>query len=278
MFANRYTINLTTIATGTTATTINIPINMEFQIVDQSELIERVFVDVEVEKSINKILDYEKVRFLPTDLSFTNINQINYSINLAGAIDYAAIGFSDDDIRFERENFKQTFLNLDFYDTDNPLSQRLISNITLFSILKPSDLLPIGTLIGVPGQPKPANQIPLNFTLTNPIVNVRGISEGYHLYDYKDELNIGDFKYLYMRASFKNAKTGKSLNLMNQYAADTIENLVHKLYTRYKLVRDTTGYYYQIDDTYRGDGSIGQNNVTYATNNVTINLYQIQAL
>jgi hypothetical protein len=82
-----------------------------------------------------------------------------------------------------------------------------------------------------------------------------------------------------MRASFKNAKTGKSTNLMVENAAADIDDLVHLLYTRYKLVRTNTGYYYQIDDTYHGlTGVTGPNNVTYASNDVTIKLYQIQAL
>lgn len=284
MLVNRYQINLTTISSASTATTINIPINMEYQLVDQSELIQRDFVDVEVEKNINPILDYEKVRFLPLDTNKVHVDQITYSVNLLlstgvlGATNYGSIGFSDDDIKFERENFKQTFLNLSFYDTDNPLIQRLISNITIFSEIKPNDLIPVSATTGIPGQPKPANQIYLTFVLENPILNPRGFSEGYHLYDYKDELKIGESKYLYMRGSFKNAKTGKSTNLMVDSIPYSIDNLVHTLYTRYKLIRDTTGFYYEIDDTYHGNGVIGPNNVTYASNNATINLYQIQAL
>lgn len=278
MFANRYQINLSTLATGTTATTINIPINLEYQIVDQGELIERVFVQTEVEKAINPILDYEKVRFLPTTLSGVHVDEITYTLNISGATSYGGVGFTDDDIKYEKNNFAYSFVNLGFYDTDNPLNQRLINDITLFSHLTAGDLLPFSATTGIPGQPKPALQIPLNFTVSNPILNPRGFAEGYHIYDYKDELNIGDSKYLYMRASFKNAKTGKSINLMNQLAPDTINNLVHKLYTRYILTRTTTGYYYELDDTYHGDGTSGPNNVTYNSNNVTINLYLIQAL
>lgn len=287
MFVNRYQINLSTVATGTTATTINIPINMEYQLVDQSELIQKVFVETEVEKAINPILDYEKVRFLPLDLFGNHIDKVTYNLNLTGSTFYGQIGFTNDDIKYQKNSFKQSFLNLAFYDTDNPLNQRLISNITLFAELSKNDLLPdvatqiinYGMQIGQPGQPKPANEIPLTFVLQNPIINRTGFAEGYHLYDYKDELNIGDSKALYMRASFKNAKTGKSTNLMVQNAPDTIDNLVHLLYTKYILKRDNTGYYYEIDDTYHGLTAItGTNNVTYAGNNVTIDLYQIQAL
>jgi hypothetical protein len=281
MFVNQYQINLSTLETGTTATTINIPFNIDFQLVDQSELIDRVFVDVEVEKSINPILDYEKVRFLPLDLSGADMDRLIYDVDLFGATNYGDIGFTDDDIKYEKNSFKQTFLNLSFYDTDNPLTQKLITNITLFSEIKETDLLPIGTTSGIPGQPKPASQIPLSFVVENPILFPRSVSEGYHLYDYKDELNIGDFKYLYMRASFKNAKTGSTTNLMVMNTATTIDNLVHLLYTRYKLIRNSTGYYYQIDDTYQGlSGVTGMNNVSYTfgpVNEAKIKLYKIKA-
>ena len=282
MIANKVKINLSTVPTGTTDSYINIPINLEYQIVDQGELVERVFVDVQTEAAINPIIDYEKVRFLPLDLNGNHIDKVIYNVDLMGATDYGSIGFSDDDIKFEKQVFKQTFLDLNFFDSDNPLTQNLVTYITLYSELRPSDLLPYGTTIGMPGQPKPANQIGLNFVLENPILNPKGFAEGYFLYDYKDELTIGESKYLYMRASFKNAKTGKSTNLMVKNTAMEIDSLVHELYTRYKLVRSTTGYYYEIDDTYQGNTLSGPNNINYSLNpsfnSVSINLYQIQAL
>ena len=282
MFVNKFQINLSTIPSGTTATTITFPINMDFQTVDQAELIDRVFVDVEVENSINPIVDYDRVRFLPLDLSNNHVDKIIYDIKLfdtAGTYVnfYGNIGFTDDDIKYRKNSFKLTYLNLGFYDTDNPLTQKLITNLTLFSNLNTSDYLPISVTNGVPGQPKPVNQIPINYVVENPILNPRGLAEGYHLYDYKDDLAIGDYKYLYMRASFKNAKSGKSINLMVKNTAQSIDKLVHELYTRYKLIRTATGYYYEIDNTYHGNGTSGVNNVTYATNTATVKLYQIKA-
>ena len=82
-----------------------------------------------------------------------------------------------------------------------------------------------------------------------------------------------------MRASFNNAKTGKSTNLMVDGQPYTIDNLVNKLYTRYILFRNDTGYFYEIDPTYHGDPNIvGTNNVNYVNDDVIINLYQIQSL
>ena len=287
MFVNKFEINLATLNSGTTATTINIPINMEYQLVDQAELVDRVFVEVETQKAVNSIIDYEKVRFIPvtsTGSSFNIVNKIMYNVNMISGNTYVNtygdIGFTNDDIKFQRETFKQTFLDLNFYDTDNPMTQNLLSNITLFSALKEGNLVQLSATTGVPGQPLPATQIPISYLLENPILKPKGFSEGYHLYDYKDELTIGQSKYLYMRATFKNAKDGKTTNIMVKNSALPIDTLIHELYTRFILFRTNTGYYYKIDETYQGTSALTNtpNNVSYSNNDVTINLYQINAL
>jgi hypothetical protein len=289
MIANRYQINLSTISSGATDIYLNIPLSLESQEIGKSELIQTKFVDVETEKAINPILDYDKVRFLPVNSNNVNINKITYALDLTGSTKYGSIGFDNDDIKFERNNFKQTFLYLAFYDTDNPMNQRLVSYITLFSEITPSNLLPnnetqtaiYGSVIGLPGQTKPAIEIPLQFTLSSPIFNPRGFNEGYHLYDYKDELDIGQSKYLYMKASFKNAKTGKTTGLMVKNTSQLkIDEVIKEVYTRYKLFRTITGYYYQIDNTYQIDTTTGVNNVSIsnAPSDILINLYQIQVV
>lgn len=268
---------------GSTATTITFPIDMCFQMVDQAELIETEFVDKEVENAINPILNYDKVRFMPITPNGINLDKLIYNVKVLDSNGqyvnfYGNIGFTDDDIKFKKDSFKQTFLDLVFFDSDNALTQVPINNLTIFSNLNSSDLLPIDTTNGIAGQPKPAAQIPLNFILENPIVNPRGFAEGYHLYDYKDGLPFGGLKYIYMRATFKNAKTGKAVNLMVTQAPQPIDKLVNELYTRYKLTRNTTGYYYEIDPTYNGNDISGPNNVTYNQNSVVVNLYEIKSL
>ena len=282
MFVNKIKINIALISTASTATTINVPIDMDNRIVDQSDIIETEFVDKQVDLSINPILDYEKVRYLPLDLTNKHIDKIIYDVKLLDASSaytgfYGGIGFTDDDIQFRKNNFKETFLNLSFYDTPNPLTQKLIANMTLFSELNTSDFLPLSSTSGAPGSTKPANQIPLNFIVENPILNPRGFSEGYHLYMYKDELTVGLAKYIFMRASFKNAKTGKSINLMVKNTKLPINKLVNELYTRYRLVRYSYGYFYEIDNNYNGNGERTPNNVTYTNNSVSVKLYQITA-
>lgn len=282
MIVNKYKINVTLIDTGSTATTINIPIEMDYQIVDQSELIETEFVDKQVDLSINPILDYEKVRYLPLDLRGNHMDKIIYDVKLLDSNGdytgfYGNIGFTDDDIKYKKNNFKETFLNLAFYDTPNPLTYKLLANMTLFTELNTSDYLGFNTPYGNPGATKPANQIPINFIVENPILNTRGFSEGYHLYMYKDEIAIGLSEYIYMKASFKNAKTGKSINLMVKDTKLPVDQLVNELFTRYKLVRYSNGYFYEMDNTYNGNGGTMPNNVTYVNNTATVKLYQIMS-
>lgn len=276
MFA-RYQINLKSISSGTTATTINIPISLESQEIGQSDLIDKVFVDVEVENAINPISDYDKVRYLPLDSNGKPLITIIYNLNLSGATDYKAIGFSDDDIKYGKSCFKESFIYFRFFDSPNPMTQRLISYNTIYSKLNDNDLLGADTITGIPGQPVPANEVKLQFIVKNPILKPKSFSEGYYLYDYRDELKIGDIKYLYMRASFKNAKTGKSTNLMVKNTAFPVNSLINELYTRFILTRDTTGYYYKFDDTYQGNSVSGPNNIIYSGNDIIVNLYQIQA-
>lgn len=274
MFANTFKINLNTIGTASTVT-FNIPMSLESQIVDQAELVERVFVDVEMNKAVNPIIDYEKVRLSPINDSNQIINKVVYKLNLINGTTYGSIGFTDDDIKFKKESFKQTYLELAFYDSDNPMSQNLITFVTLFSRLKISDLNSTGNI----GTPKPANQIDLDFVLDNQL-NPLGISEGFYLYNYKDELMLNIPKYLYMRASFRNAKTGSITNLMSKNVALPIDELVHELYTRYKLVRNNNGYYYTIDDTYQWNpvNAGVPNNVSYSNDMVIVTLFEVNAL
>jgi hypothetical protein len=81
-----------------------------------------------------------------------------------------------------------------------------------------------------------------------------------------------------MKALFKNAKTGKSLNMMVKNTPQFIDMLVKELYVRYKIIRTKTGFNYFIDDTYQGNNLKISNNVTYNNDTITVDLYEINAL
>ena len=277
----KYQIKISDLS-GVTDTFLNIPINLTPQMTDQAELVDRKFVDVEIEKAINPIQDYEKARFSPiyfpdpTDLTtHKEIDTIVYNVRFlnstnfpTGPTMYSEIGMSNDDIKFGKKRFENSFLNLSFYDSDRATDQRLLSIINVFPRITGSEIQLTGPSAGLP---KPANQIPVTFMLNDPIEYPDGFAEGFYIYNFKDEVTAELPKELYMRGRFNNASDGSVTNMMTDGVPYFIDDLVHKLYTRYVLYRNNTGYFYALDETY-------SNNVTRVGNSLTIDIYEIQAL
>jgi hypothetical protein len=252
MFVNRYTLKINS---TTSASTINIPINLEATPVDQSELIEREFVDKELEKAVNQIIDYESVRLTPVDSLNSLINRVVYNLTFNDGTTYGDLGFTQDDLKFRRNKFKRSFLQLDFYDSDNLSTQNFLYSATLFCRVT-SEMFNTGNTLMSP------NSIPVSFNLDNPIISPDGISEGYYLYDYKDEIP----KEIFMRATFNNAKTGISHKFMVVSTPQSIDNLVNNLHTKYILKEMGDGFYYELDDSI--------SNISIINNIATISLYE----
>lgn len=285
MFVN-YQINSGRIQSAT-GTSINIPINLEYQIVDNAELIERQISTVEAQKAVNPILDYDKFRFIPIDNNSVQLGNINYNLSFLDQTNslrvptyYSQLGFDNLDIKFLRSNFTESYLELEFFDTDNPMTQNLVTRITINNRLSKGDYYPAGTSgTNVAGQPLPASQIPVNLLISNPLIVKEGFYEGYYIYTYKDDLILNGLpKYLYMRASYFNGKTGKFTPLSTESSPQKVDSLIKKFYTRYDLYRNTTGFYYQISNTYSSNVSYTQNAVNPNNQDITVKLYQAQVL
>jgi hypothetical protein len=276
MYVNKFKISTASlINTKSNFLYFNLPISNDNQIVDNGELIDKVFVNEQVELSINPIVDWEKTRFSPIDANGNKINTIIYNLNFLKNNSYtnfySDIGFSDDDIANRKDNFKLSLVDLLFYDSDNPLVQKLVNRISLSCKLNSIDFKG-------DGKPKGANQIQIKMISQDPFKYKNGFTDGFYIYDYKNELKIGDSKYIYMKAVFKNAKTGKSLNMMVKNTPQFIDMLVKELYVRYKIIRTKNGFNYFIDNTYQGNKLNISNNVTYNSDTITVDLYEINAL
>jgi len=284
MLVDRYQIRIP--RPESSATTLNVPIDLTPQMVDQAEIIDRKFVEVEVENAINPILDYEKVRFLPAiispnatattvNLPVIEIQTVTYQINLldsnnnyfSPSTTYADAGFDNDDLRFRKNRLIKSYLRLDFYDSDILTDQRLVASMSINPNITYADIQP-----NISAYPVATNK-QLWLQLKNPLTNDEVFGEGFFIYYFKDEVDINLPEILYMRATFNNAKTGISKGLMTDSTQVPIDQLVDQLHTRYVLHRTQTGYYYAIDSQY-------SNNVIYGsiipTPNVTVQLYEVR--
>jgi len=283
MLVDRYQIKLP--RPESSATTINVPVDLTPQLVDQAEIIDRKFVEVEVENAINPILDYEKVRFLPAKISPTptattvnsviQIQTVTYQINLFDANNnayfspsttYADAGFDNDDLRFRKNRLIKSFLRLDFYDSDILTDQRLVATMSINPNITYADIQP-----NISAYPVAQNK-QLWFELKNPLTNDEVFGEGFFIYYFKDEVDINLPENLYMRATFSNVKTGVSKGLMTDSAQVPIDQLVDQLHTRYVLHRTQTGYFYAIDNQYSNNVNVQQ----FPNQTATVQLYEVR--
>jgi hypothetical protein len=285
MFVNKYRVTYNP-SISQDDINISIPIRLDYQLVDQNDIVNSEFVDVEIKKNINDILDYERVRFQPklstndgiilTNTITYNVNFLNQNNNYNQYTYYGDIGFDDFDIKFRKKRFTDSFLRLSFYDSDITTNQRLISFVTLYPKIEPNNYS-IGQSWG---EITPANNFKIQFTLSSSLIDRTLNSQGYFLYHYKDEVSANSPKELYMRAEFNNAKNGKTTNFMsNSDPTITIDNLIvtttgsnneNNLFTKYILKKVNNSYYYEIDTSY-------STNVQILNGDYIVNLYQISA-
>lgn len=240
---------------------LTIPISLESTPIDQSELIDRDFVAIEMEKAVNPIIDYEMSRFTPVNNNSIILNRLVYNLTFKTGSHFDDIGFVSQDIIFNRNNFKRSFLSLDFYDSNDITNQNYLSRLTLFCRVR-------NDYYGVNNTLKDISQLEVKFTVENPIIIPSGITEGFYLYDYKNEVP----KDIYMRATFNNAKTGKSTKLMCSSSAINGKDMGEKTHIKFSLFKANDGYYYKPDYTL--------SNIQYNTllNSTIINLFEIDVI
>jgi hypothetical protein len=270
---------LLTSLSGTTDYNLNIPVSTMFGIAGQETVIDRDFIDIEVANSINQILDYEKVRFLPK-INNSIVKNVTYTLKLIDSSNtyvdsyWSKLGFTTEDFYERRNAFTKSFLRLDFYDNDNTATQKLVFFVTIFPKFIIKDFKPNGN-------PPTPSEYQLKFTLGNGLLENNVNTQGFQLYYFKDEVLPTVPKELFMRALFANAKTGEEIRFMSSSDSNnSIDSLIkntnntnglekNKLHTKYILERTEEGYYYKISTSY------SDNNVIEETNGYQINLFQI---
>lgn len=295
MLVNKIRINKRLLETNN-GKEITLPLDLTTQNVDQHDIIQEKFINVEVDKSINPITDFEQVRLKPTkDLTSPLANiirTINYSIHVLDEnknytdASYGDVGFKEDDIKFRKNSFNNSFLRLNFYDSDNRSIQRLMSYIVIYPIVNkkffvannsPREAFFKSNGNNGWGNINPVKNINLEFTVGDSLIDKSLDGEGFFIYHYKDEINDKTPKELFMSASFNNAKTGKILRLISTDTKPKVDKLntptnntalKNNLYTKYLLKKDNTGFYYSIDTNY-------STNVKINSDSYEVKLYQI---
>lgn len=258
---------------------IKIPIGQDFSPMDNSEIAENQFLNDSIDEAINPIVDYEKVKFYP----FNGINEIIIKLHNSGStpLYYGDtiptstfnLGYSDDDVKFFRNRFKNSFIKLNFYDSQNPSDKRLMFQQIIYNQLNEDqrdgnkNLLPVSTM-------------PITYRIVDPITIRKGLSEGYYLYWLKNPSTPYP-KRFYMTATYNNASDGIVTPLMAYDATVLIPpTMPINLYNSYNSVKYllssiNNNNVYSITSL---DTSLGTNyrTINVTGNTLTITLYPIR--
>ncbi len=222
-----------------------------------------------MENAINPIIDYEKVKFKPT-FNNENINSLTYYLYLNGTVSPSTLdqlGYGYNDVQYNLNSFKTSFLRLYFYDSNITTDQNLIFILDLFPEIYEEDKIDLGNFDL--GKVKPLNQISSKLQSYNGNKFLDRSSDGYNIFYFKNIVTLQNSLELFMRAEFFNAKTGIITNLMTIGTSVDITNLTDNLFTKYTLERNELGNIYRLDTS--------QQNVSYnvSNKNYEINLYRI---
>lgn len=312
MLINRQKIRLDSI-NSISGATIDIPLSIEFFPVDNSEVIETEFVDTEVQKVINPIVDNDKIRFIPsytgvsTGKNFIVVPEIKINLHLIKSgttkthvTTYGDYGFSDDDVKYRRKRFTESFIRLEFYDKPTLNNNNLLEVINIpVQIGQDQKYIFIDNYNGstynmtnnvnLDNVSLPSKQMPISFRLSDPIKLSNRSSEGYNMFWYKDLVDSSPNGYkLYMQATFNDASNGKSFLLVNYnhntklFVQDILSDSGIR-FLEYLIVRDNIdkGYKYTINkindkqngfkiNKYKKDI---ESNITYES--IEFDLYQV---
>jgi hypothetical protein len=238
--------------------------------VGQNDLID-VYEDEVTEKIINRVQDFEVTRYTHKETEIfeelkTNINYkfhffdrtepvINTDVNdeskwlcdysYTNDENFADISFTEKELYYYANSFKNSFFKLDFYD-----SKDIEDNKHYFTIILPTQQGVTRTAdIGTPLLPKVVDIKTPDFNL-----DFIGDKEGYFIYWLKNpqNLNISDF---YMSAKFFNAKNGQFTRFLNspQSSIPKKHNFNKSKYYFYRVNIDYENYEYSVYDINTGN-------------------------
>ena len=136
------------------------------------------------------------------------------------------LGFDDDDVLYQKNNLKKSFLRISIYDSPYRQTQKLLYYSTLFfdtnklyekytnlvNNYKTTDTDRVYQYQGLDS--KDTDKLTATFTCTSKNDNTAS-SDGFYLYLFKNVVDRNKTTRLYMKIEFNNAKYGKTIVLTN---------------------------------------------------------------
>lgn len=192
---------------------------------------------ISLEKSkfgfVNPLLDYEKTFFIPIGVQSITIEFKDIN---GDTLVFSDFGFTNDDLFYLKNNFINSFLSLNLYDSDVFTNQRLVSNTKIQLQLGQAQRDSNGDLLDV-------SINPVSIIIDSPIVgqSAAKYNQGYFIYYYKTL--YGFPLSLYSSYTLLNAKTGKAHDFTLS-PATTIEDKLNFTHLQHDLYKINNAHYY----------------------------------
>jgi hypothetical protein len=244
---------------------VNIPLEITFDFDGRSEAIANYEKEV-LKQIINPPQDFEITRFahqdytinftvgllqIPIQLLKTSINyefffydflsEVTASTINNWAIDYQNASFTDSEIYYFANNFKGSFFKLDFYDTTDSETQRILLSV----------IIPTQQGLKEPGLVGPiSNQTSVEVKKPKFVLDSVGADkEGFYVYWLKDK-NYFPPNEFYVGAKFFNAKKGQFIRMINSpqstFVGPNVFNINKRQNFYYKYILNYDTYEYAV--------------------------------
>ena len=232
---------------------INIPLEITFDMEGRGDMI-RDWEEEVIKDVLNPIIDFETTKFANKEYNVNNTlkTEINYEFNFFNYLipplsattsdwgsDYENASFTDSEIYYFANSFKNSFFKLDFYDTNQTENQTILLSI----------IIPTQQGVKEPGTiGPPLNQTSVEVKKPKFVLDYTGSDkEGFYVYWLKDR-NYLDINQFYVSAKFFNAKKGQFIRMVNKPQSSIVGlgkfnvDKTELFYYKYVLNYDTYEY------------------------------------
>ena len=294
MFVDRKKIRIDTLTSGAT---IDIPIVIDAIPSDNTDLVKTRFVDNEVKKAINPIIDYKKVRFKPAVIKNNvwtivpevkiNLEFFNKDVTPIYSNFYRSLGFTSDDLFCRSNRVMKSFLTLNYYKSTNPTDNLLLTTSNIFTQIGDDQKDVYGNVLK-------NNLCPISYEIGDPTLKPDMVHEGFHIYWYEELIKTSpNNEYVfYLSPTYQNADNGEVsvmtpvksvLNSANKGIINTIElgGNTGTQYLKVTLKYDDTNdnFMYSISELNQKQLRANGGGIDWNTNDdniPTLTLYQLQ--
>ena len=192
------------------------------------------------------------------------------------------LNFTDNDVYYRKKKVSQSFIRLTFYNSTDPLEQKLLFYSTVFldstalygkyikqlMFMEDEGLIASATnknVAVVMCSANTASRVDTKMIITNEYDRTKS-SEGFNLYLFAEDANFNfdenGEKTIYMKVEFNHAGNGKTLPMImwpkvnGEYVPLTMDNFIENLYIPIKLTYLNDRYVYYIPNAKNENGNI----------------------